>query len=421
MVPTRWMRKADHDKITVTPNLSGSIIVDDWRTDDEPFLVTEQVVALFNFGLVIRQDSAGTFTLAGEYGQGYGDVTRVERTSESPPQESATFATPLDATAKLDYGWAPRKRTWGFNVGTKWNLPTGTTELSELQRLSMPNTSIVSRPLAGKGLNGGLSVGISCRSIFVLTGASPGLCNASLESIEGEKETKNWIHEVKLVGGFTRNGSYDPTNFKDGDERPANSQYDAAGEWVHTVRLMDGKSSPTATVSPKLAYRRVQDDDSDRTVSTITPSLPIKLAWRGLTTIWSISGSFKLEDRFDDALQELLRQNVIKDERKVAATAGYKIAFPSSFDVAVTPRVMFEHRWNGAGRDDDETFFTTKLSRKAGLGALLALGPKSLGLTSEFDAQFIEALAYSSDSTPITFQGTTVMVKVSAAPQWSSE
>ena len=187
--------EADQTTVYVSIDVVGNY--DNWSNtfnqDDSGEQFSESVSVYANADNFLRPKDSLSFSLSGGHVQS--DVNRGSLT-DSTSGFSDTF---------MSVGYSmPAFGTWSTEAELQFNLPTGKTKLTELERLAVPTTGVVSNSFLGSGFDAGFD-------------------------LKFRKPIKD--DSYYIGAGYTRRGSYDPTIDVDDDTVDSGHEFRALAGW----------------------------------------------------------------------------------------------------------------------------------------------------------------------------------------------
>ena len=352
---------------TRTVIASFKVHYDDWGDDsaliESGSQYTELVSALF-FGRHIRQNfDSWSFAFEGGFAQA--DVSRLEQRSQ--------FSSPLDTFLFASYSTFDNK-TSGWEGSIALNLPTGNATLNESELAAVPNSSVVSRFIQGKGLN----VGMAGKYIKQL---------GSLRLYFG--------------GGATRKGEYDPTKDRANDDVDGGFEYE--GKFGGNFKF-DG-SKLFKSVKFQSVLTRVEGVANEQAnVASFLVSPELKLGEVSVTGQYELSYS----DGFPEEATEIEREEKYREgfKNKLKVDGKYPMTKFLALQGSVRGSV------SDSSRPADPSYFATNESYSFGIGNEWKIS--GLPLTQTSEVKYFEVSTTGRDDPSVTFSGLSVFVKVSA-------
>ncbi|MBI2370945.1 MAG: hypothetical protein HYV08_12045, partial [Deltaproteobacteria bacterium] len=325
---------------------------DDWRNDGDVTQKGHQFTEIYGLGFEVSRllVPSGVLSVFAEGGKIQSKVTSGSESTRLNPW--------TDTTVTATYSTFDGK-TWGIEGSLSFNVPTGKTRLTELERRAIPNLAVVSRSPQGVGYDRGGKLRLL---------------------LQADK-----LH-LYAGGGYTRRGEFDPTQEIEGDTSPGGDEY----EGLLGANLWLGEAF---NIGLDASYRRITGV-GDQDINSYTLELPATLVLGSFTATGRLGIMYtdSTPRRGNTALriQERFVEQRLFLQAGTTGTASLELAYRPS--EALTLRVFGEGAVGAAERPFDPTFFAFDERLAVGLGVSWAIPgtPLTLDLTGKYFEVFSE-------------------------------
>ncbi|MDO8546092.1 MAG: hypothetical protein Q7R68_01905 [Nitrospirales bacterium] len=349
--------------LSVSASLQG--YYDNWRNDSTPKEKGEQFTEVLSLGFDISRLFLPTDNLS-IFVEGGTIQSKVARGGSSTNLKVQTDTTLIATYSTFDW------KTWGLEGSLSVNLPTGKTELTELELVTVPNPYVTSRFLLGRGLDvgGSLKYLRQLGQLHLYTGA-----------------------------GYTRRGTYDVTKERSGDTISAGDEYNASlgGNYQFGTTLNVGADG---------SYIRSQGV-GDQQVNIFMVRVPAKLSVGRLSVAGQYFASYSDTEPFKGATIIVRQEELF--QKGLTNMANVEVAYQVLDSLRL--KAVGEGSVNDLKKPADPTFFTST-SRYAfgpGVGWSIPGTPLTLDAVGKYFNVFTEG----STGSPVTFSGFSILVGVS--------